>query len=68
MTIQIVYFGLEEWACRDYGLRPPAAYQKVMIELSKWQMALGIFNYPFAHCELDHLKLVGHRWEVSGVW
>lgn len=61
VTIQVVNFGLEEWACRDRVLWLPAAYWKVIIELSKWQMALEVLNYPFAHCELDHPKLVSHR-------
>lgn len=66
--IQIVNFALEEWSCRDHGLWPPAAYWKVMIELNKWQMALEFFNYPFAHYELFHPKLVRHRWELSRDW
>lgn len=72
MTSQDVNFGLEEWGFRDHGLWPPAAYLKVMIELSKWQMALEFLNYPFAHYELDHPQtwssLVSHRWELSGDW
>lgn len=64
VTIQIVNFALEEWSCRDHGLWPPAAYWKVMIELSKWQMALEFFNYPFAHYELYHPKLAGAEWRL----
>ncbi|PKU49659.1 hypothetical protein llap_43 [Limosa lapponica baueri] len=27
---------------------------------------LGCFSYPVAHCELDHPKLVSHRWDLDG--
>lgn len=64
-TIQDVNFGLEEWGCRDHGLWPPAAYLKVMFELSKWQMALEFLNYPFARYELDHFRH-GHPWLAPG--
>lgn len=71
VTIWIVFFSLEEWACRDLGLWPPAAYGKVMTELSKWQMALDVLVIPLLTVNLtipNWLATGGTWWRHSTEW